>query len=402
VRAVAGRPNKVRFRFEAEDGALEDVDSSTEVDVVVKAGDGSQLATGTAVLDGSNTGIYAYTLPAQANLDVLTATATGTVGGQTITVAEEIKLVDRRIVPLSVLRQDSVLSALTVMDFLDVVDRAEDAIETELNFSPVLAGVRAEWRSRACTRLFIPGIYYPQSVYALTRNDEDQLSNQVSAEAVKVRDNALERGYGANFGTSYYDPLLGINGVPWLPGVYKAWLSAGWTNTPGDLGGACVLLARHYAQNPGSSYPDRATRVMTEQTDIWFARMGPESPFGIPEVDAAIVRYRMPEPTAGRSRRVLGLPDTRTRGSTEVRHSARRSATTASMADRRHRGLVRAGDPTGDDLTDEQAALPRAASQCPAGLASVVDDSAPPARPAPRAPANRPEAAPAGAGTRPV
>lgn len=84
--------------------------------------------------------------------------------------------------------------------------------------------------------------------------------------------------------------------MPWLPGVYKAWLAAGWTDTPGDLAGACVLLARHYAQNPGSSYPDRATRVMTEQTDIWFARMGPDAPFGIPEVDAAIVRYRMPEP----------------------------------------------------------------------------------------------------------
>ena len=190
MRAVAGRPNKVRFRFEAEDGTLTNVDASTTVSVVVKAGDGTQLATGTAALDGSNTGIYAYTLPAQTQLDVLTATATGIVGGDTITVSEEILLVDRRIAPLSMLRQDPVLAALTVMDFLDVVDRTEDAIETELNFSPVLRGVRAEFRSRECTRLFIPGIYYPNKdrLYALTRNDEDQLSNQLAAQAIVVRE----------------------------------------------------------------------------------------------------------------------------------------------------------------------------------------------------------------------
>lgn len=293
MRAVAGRPAKVRFRFEAEDGTLTNVDDETTVTVTVTAGDGSPLATGTA--DRESDGIYAYALAAQSQLDVLTATAVGTVGGADYTITETVQLVDRRFMPLSVMRADPALAALSLVDFLRVVDAAEDAITTELNFSPVLAGARVEWRSRECVRLFVPGIYYPQEAYALSVNDVDQLTG----DDIRVRDNAFERGWGYAYGTPFYDPLLGVAAVPFLPGVWKAWLSHGWTATPSDLGDAALLLARHYAQvGAGTAYPDRATRIMTEASEIWLARPGTDAPFGLPEVDAAVCRHRMPEPLA--------------------------------------------------------------------------------------------------------
>ncbi|WP_344464209.1 hypothetical protein [Kitasatospora kazusensis] len=299
---MAGRPINVRWRLEDESGDLVAADVGTAVTAVVVDGSGAQLVTGQALQDGANAGVYLFSVPPQSRLDLLSVTFAGTLGGQTVTGTEQVQLVDRRVVPLSVLRQDQALSALPLLDFLRIVDAAEDAITNALRFSPVLMGERAEWRSRECVRLFVPGIYYLHQIYALTRNDQDQLTGLPGsdpAQGVHVRDEAIERGYGYNFGTGYYDPILGVYAVPWLPGVYKGWVCHGWTETPADLAKAVLLLARHLAQTGATAYPDRATRIMTEQSEIWFSTPnGADRPFGLPEVDGVIVRYRVPEPLA--------------------------------------------------------------------------------------------------------
>jgi hypothetical protein len=299
VRAVSSRPNRVRFRFEAEDGTL--AAATGAVTVTITAGDGAtKILDSVAATADTITGIYYVTLPVQSNLDVLTAVATGTVDSDEISVKETVQLVDRRMTPLSVLRQDSRLADLPLLDFLRIVDDAEDAITNELNFSPVLTGSRVDWRlGRHAVRLHVPGCYYPKLPYALSRNGQDQLTEQASTSAVTVRDNALERGFGYAYGLPYFDPILGAPGVPWINGTYSAWLAHGWDDTPSDLQNAVLMLARHYAVNGQSSYPDRATRIMSEASEIWFSKPGSDNPFGLPEVDAAVVRYRLPEPLAG-------------------------------------------------------------------------------------------------------
>lgn len=295
MRGVAGRPVKIRFRVESEDGILTAVDNATTIPVTVKAGDGSTTVASGFATPEAQTGIYSFTLPAQTAMDTFTATATAVVGGSTYTLSERVQLADRRMVPLSVMRTDPVLSGLDTLTFMRVVDDTEDAFISALNFPPVVQGERFEWRSDQCVRLFVPGVYQPQQVYALTCNDVDQLAGNYTPQQVHVRDGAIERGYGYNFGTGFYDPLLGVYAVPWLPGVYKGWIAHGWDHTPADLQKAAVVLARHIAQT--TSYPERATRIMSEASEIWFSTPnGSDRPFGIPEVDGAVVRYRMPEP----------------------------------------------------------------------------------------------------------
>lgn len=290
MRAATGRPVKIRFRLEDEGGVLTDADASTSVTVTVKDGAGTQIANGTATKE--STGVYAYSLAAQSRLDVLSATATATLGGAAVTLTETIRLVDRRVVPLSVLRQSDELSTLSLADFLRAVDEAEDWITSVLNFSPVLTGSRKTLRQPDYTaRLYVPGVFYPQVPYALSRNGVAYSSTDLAS--MVVRSHALE------FQTAYfsgsYDPLLGTYGPAWPVGVYDVHLAHGLTETPNDLARATRKLAEHVAKTV--TYPDRATRIMTEASEIWFSTPdGQKRLTGLPEVDGVLMRYRIDPP----------------------------------------------------------------------------------------------------------
>lgn len=280
MRAVAGRPSKIRFRLEREDGTLATADVSTSVAVSVLDGNGTEISTGTATEE--STGVYAYTLLHRDTLDVLTVEFSATLDGEQHTHREHVRLQDRRLVPLSVLRSDENLSLLDVDEFLRVVDSTEDAITDALGFSPVIVGDRLLLRSPGALALRFPQARYPAEVYTLTQNGD-----VIDTADVTVEDGSLTRdSYG------YSDFLSGGPGgrTPWPAAVYESHLSHGWQETPADLQRAAESLAKYLAQT--SNYPDRAKRVMTEQTDIWLSSPGPDAPTGLPEVDAVLVRYR--------------------------------------------------------------------------------------------------------------
>jgi hypothetical protein len=290
VRAVTGRPVKIRFRLEDEGGTLVAADDSTTVDVTVADGAGVQLATGTATAE--STGLYVFTLPAQTQLDVLTATATATLDGAQTTVTETVRLVGRRIVPLSVLRRSTDLADLSVPDFLRAVDEAEDWLTSCLEFSPVRTGERRTFREKCVTaRLQVPGIYFPEAPYSLSFDGNPYNTEQLAT--MTVRAHAIE------FDTAYfyggYDPILGAWGPSWQAGVYDVHLAHGMSETPSDLSRAAAKLAEHCAKQIG--YPDRATRIMTEASEIWFSTPDGEKRLtGIPEVDGIIIRHRITSP----------------------------------------------------------------------------------------------------------
>jgi hypothetical protein len=280
VRAVAGRPCKIRFRLEQEDGTLATADALTDVSVRVLDGTGTEISTGTATEE--STGVYAYTLQHRDDLDTLTVEFSATLDGMAVAHAERVRMQDRRLVPLSILRSDENLSLLDADEFLRVVDAAEDVIADAIEFSPVVVGSRVSVRSPGALLLRLPGVRYPVEVYAL-----EQDGDAVAPEDVMIEDGGLARpGYG------YSDFLSGGPGnrTPWPAAFYSAHLAHGLHETPADLQRAATALVKYLAKH--SVYPDRAKRVMTEQTDIWLSSPGPEAPTGLPEVDAVLVRYR--------------------------------------------------------------------------------------------------------------
>lgn len=291
MRAVTGRPVKIRFRLEDEAGTLTSADASTSVDVVVSDGAGAQVATGAAIEE--STGVYVYTLPAQTQLDVLSAVATATLDSAQVTLTETVRLVDRRMVPLSVLRQADELSGLTTADFLRAVDEAEDWITSALNFSPVRTGDRKSFRQASYTaRLEVPGVYYPAVPYSLSRNGTAYSASDLAAMVVRSHAIEFETAY---FDSAGYDPVIGSWGPAWQQGVYDVHLAHGLSETPNDLARACRKLTEYVAKT--ITYPDRATRIMTEASEIWFSTPdGQKRLTGIPEVDGVLIRYRIDPP----------------------------------------------------------------------------------------------------------
>ena len=229
--------------------------------------------------------------------DVLTATAVGTLSGAAVTLVEPVRLVSTRLVPLATLRAQSDLSDLSTADFLRTVDEAEDTLTNLLNYSPVITGGRFTFRARTqLGGVMAPGVYYPVSCYSLTYNDAAFDSVRLASLAVRGHQFEYQTSY---FGASY-DPLLGMaigGGAAFLPGVYGMHCSYGVPTVPADLARACRALTKYMAKT--TTYPERATRIMTEASEIWISTPdGDKRLTGLPEVDGVILRYRINLPFA--------------------------------------------------------------------------------------------------------
>lgn len=294
MRGTASRPFRIRFRVEGDDGFLVDVDTATTVPVVVKNGDNTTVASGVATRE--DTGVYYFTVPVQTQLDILTATATATVDSAALTIVERVRLVDRRIAPLSVLRAYPALADLSTIDFLDAVDQAEDWLISCLNFSPVMTGERRTFRTNELrARLSVPGIYFPRDLYALSYNGNPYTSDQLAT--LTFRGDSIE--YATAYYGQSYDPIIGAYGGGFSYGVFSAWVSHGLAETPQDLVKACGLLANHVAKASSSALPDRATRVITEMSEIFLSTPdGDKRLTGLPEVDGILARHRISLPFA--------------------------------------------------------------------------------------------------------
>lgn len=294
MRGTASRPFRVRFRVESAEGLLVDVDDATTVAVVVKNGDGVTVASGTATHE--TTGVYYFTVPVQAQLDMLTATASVVVDTDVYSIVERVRLVDRRIAPLSVLRAYPALAELSTIDFLDAVDQAEDWLISCLNFSPVMTADRRTFRTNELrARLSVPGIYFPRDLYALSYNGNPYTEDQLTS--LTLRGDSIE--YATAYYGQSYDPIIGSYGGGFSYGVYTTWMSHGLTETPQDLVKACGLLANHVAKAASSALPDRATRIITEMSEIFLSTPdGDKRLTGLPEVDGILQRHRISLPFA--------------------------------------------------------------------------------------------------------
>lgn len=276
-RGIINRPAAIRILLEDGSGVLVDADPSTDVTVEVRDDLGVLVASGNA--SRLDTGCYQFAVT-HGFYGVLTAEWTATIAGATHEGKEHIRLVNRRAVPLSTLRKDQTLAGLSTWDFLTAVDGAEDSLENALRFRIVTTADRARVQiARAQRVLRLPGPLYIQTVVSAERD-----GTELDVETIDVRDDALELPTSAS-----WDFLTGAQTGTWLPGRYDLLIQHGLVETPADIQRAVTILARHNAATEGP-YPDRASRIVSAETEIWFARSGPDSWFGIPEVDAVIAK----------------------------------------------------------------------------------------------------------------
>ncbi|MCU4184022.1 hypothetical protein K6U06_06595 [Acidiferrimicrobium sp. IK] len=266
--------------------------------MTVTAGDGTTVLysaqTGTAV--AGEIGQYTWVLPAQTQCDQLTATWTSVVGGVAYLTPVEVNVVGQRLIEPWQLRKDySKLSALDTEDLLELLEQAEDLFTDVLGFPPALEGARVEWDVLRGTindalyiagtvnglpygwgagKMLVPEVRKPWQVYAGSINGV-ALDPTADVPMIKVEQGAL----------------VWADYRPWISGRYTLWVAHGDPVPPRDLRRACGKYVNHLAST--STYPDRASQVVTEGATINFALPTPDRPTGIPEIDAVLVRYRL-------------------------------------------------------------------------------------------------------------
>ncbi len=286
-RAVVNRPANVRFVIEDDAGTVLTADAPPPV--TVRDSDGVQIATGTATAPTAPNTDYRYAF-SRAQLGLVSAAWSAQVAGVAYAGSETVRFVSRRAVSMSRLRTDAILGTLSTLDFVEAVGGAEDALENALRFRIVPTLDRVSVQITRPQRVLRPGPHFLRCVVAATR-DGDALD----VSTIEIREDALELPTGGS-----WDFLTG--GAPtgtWMPGRYTFDLEHGLAETPADIQGAVLLLARHHA--PGSrstAFPDRASKIVSAETEIWFSRRSPESYFGIPEVDDVVCSRRLDLPIA--------------------------------------------------------------------------------------------------------
>lgn len=161
MRAVAGQPATIGLQVATFGGTAVAADAAPTI--TVTAGDGVTVLynaqTGTAV--SGQTGAYTWVLPAQTQLDQLTAVWSYTVSGAAYQTPVEINVVRERLVAPYLLRQgDPNLAGMSDAVLLSLVDQVEDALDDILGYPCVLSGGRAEWdvlRGTLTDSLYISG-----------------------------------------------------------------------------------------------------------------------------------------------------------------------------------------------------------------------------------------------------
>lgn len=279
MRAVLGRPVRVRVRTYDEFGILADLPGSAVPTISVTAGDGTAVAVSGPVVNEA-IGTYVATIPAQGELDTLVASWSW----DSCTETELILLEAYRLVPLHVLKADPEIAALPNHDFIRLVDVVEDWFTDALGYPVAPICLRKVFNFPGGRRLRVPGAFFPRELVSAA--DGSVVLSQSAIDAVRVVDGAFE--FDA---VGSYDPIIGGCSSSWGSGYKSVRVVHGppWDQPPADLQRAAVTLARYAAR--GSNYPERARSVTTEHSMITFATPDARHPTGLPDVDGAVTRY---------------------------------------------------------------------------------------------------------------
>lgn len=284
MRVEVGREIVLRLIVEDDDGRVTEADATPTVTVTDSAG--ATVTVGTVAVD-EETSEYRATVEARDEVDRLDVTWTFAVASHTRTVRDEVVVVSERLVTLARMRQDAEMQDADGELLRRVQDEIEAWFASALKTPAVREFARTEFRLRYDSpEMRLPTVLAPTKVRRIAY--VTSLTNQsqevvLDPAAYSIVNGALVRVANDSF-------LTGLSSsASFVAGWYRIDVEHGLDSVPADLRRAAVALARHCARH--SNYPDRARRVVTQETEIDFSLPSPDRPTGLPEVDAAIARH---------------------------------------------------------------------------------------------------------------
>lgn len=258
-------------------------DAAAGIVVTATRLDGTVVSTGAAGTTG--TGIYTYTLPGQADLDILDVSWVGSVGGATVTLTDRVEIVGGFLFGLAEARgSDSSLSDPLRYTTADLADKRL-AVELECE--------------RICGWAFVPRF----DRLVLSGDGSNALTLPVQRlRAVR----AISTTYQPGVSTAV-SPLTHIAAEPsgrivrYDGGIFPVGtgnvvveLEHGHDYPPEDLKDKAMYRLRSLLNLTRSGVPDRVSSYSTPDGAIYRITLPTRGSTGIPEVDAVYQRYEAP------------------------------------------------------------------------------------------------------------
>lgn len=273
------------------DEAGADADGSVTVGVV--GADGSTiLAAGTATTHpggGSphNDGVYQVAIPAQANLNELTATWAGTWGSSSMTFTSLHGVVGGfYAVPAEVRGLDSISGETATFPAVDVVaaiNYAESVIDDYCGASFV-PRFRREVLSGTNSQTLKVSEMFPTKILSASIDGTSLTAGEIADVALLASGELVRKGATWTF----TEPGLKVI-VEYEHGAN--------VQAPDDIRWAARTLARYHLLEQVSRIPDRAISVQSEFGNIQLAQPGMNRPTPLPDVNVILNRHRHRAPS---------------------------------------------------------------------------------------------------------
>ena len=263
-----------------------DADGAVTIGIVDAEGT-TVVAAGTATTSAGS-GVYTYTLAAQTNLNDLTATWSGTFGGNVMEFTTQHEIVGGFYASPSEIRaMDSISGETTTFPLADLVKAitwSSEVIDNYVGASFVYRFHRdvLDGNNQSDIKLTHP---FPQVIIsgsiggtALTATQISDL-NKYDSGVIRLKDDVWE----------FNNPGGGIK-INYEAGISKT--------PPADIAWAARTLARYHLIEQVSRIPDRAISVQSEFGNIQLAQPGMNKPTPIPDVNVILNRHRHRPPVA--------------------------------------------------------------------------------------------------------
>ena len=291
-RAVVGMPNqKIIWKPETSEGASISPDASTTPTFSIVDGSGTALALGaTGNFSEIDSGAWEMTLPIPASPDLWSVTITATVGGSTLTATQPVDVVAQRLVKMSTLLTDDLLSQLDLDTLEDLRLACENTFTRHLGFPAIPTGFRVEYFMER------PVIVdaYPLMTGLLWGAGAPILKVPTIERPIAILEAIVAQQYLSDLSLirSARGGFFYVDQRPWPPGHYQIWGVHGFALTPPDLERAAVTYCKAVIENEMSSLPTGATSITSEGGTVSFGVRSRNSPTGISSVDAVLCSYR--------------------------------------------------------------------------------------------------------------
>ena len=263
-------------------------DADGAVTIGITDGNGDTVVGAGTATTSAGSGVYTYNLAGRSDLDTLTATWSGTFGGNAMTFLTQVAVIGGvYVTPAELRAQESIsgeTSVFPLADLVEAIDYARHVIDDYTGASWTYRGKR-ETLSGSNTEYLRLKHMFPRRVISASVDGTALTATQLNNLALDETGVIVRDDDAWTFTT---------------PGhKVKVHYEHGITETPPpDIKWAAVTLARFHLLEQVSRIPDRATQVQSEFGNITLSQAGGFTrPTPLNEVNVILNRHRHRPPT---------------------------------------------------------------------------------------------------------